>query len=324
MPNPSLNGVDEIVTTTLRNRTKKLADNMSANTALLAKLSAKENAMPFSGGRTILHELEYAENGTYKRYSGYETLNISPSDVFTGAEFEIKQAAVAVMISGLEGLQNAGPEQVIDLLSSRIKNAEKTMVNNLSGDLYSNGTADGGKQMGGMQLLVSDTGTGTVGGISANTWAFWQNYVFDFSANSLTPGSSTIQQAMNTAWLNTKRNRDKADLIVADDTYYNYYWSSLQAIQRITSADKAVAGFTSLEFMGAPVIADGGVDGSAPSAHMYFLNTDFIHYRPHAARNMEVIGGDRVSINQDAVVKLIGWAGNATIGNRRLQGVLVN
>ena len=44
---------------------------------------------------------------TYKRYSGYETLNISPSDVFTGAEFNYAQAAVAVSISGLEMLQNS-------------------------------------------------------------------------------------------------------------------------------------------------------------------------------------------------------------------------
>lgn len=316
--------IDEIVTTTLRKRTKKLADNMSVNTALLSRLNSRENAEPFSGGRTILHELEYAENGTYKRYTGYETLNISPSDVFTAAEYEIKQAAVAVMISGLESLQNAGEEQVIDLLSSRVKNAEKTMVNSLSDDLYSNGTADGGKQVGGLQLIVADTGTGIVGGINSSTWAFWQNYVFDFSANSLTPGSSTIQQAMNTAFLNLSRNRDKTDLIVADNTYYDYYWRSLQAIQRISSSDKAMAGFDSLKFMNADVVADGGLGGSAPSAHMYFLNTDYIHFRPHAARNMEVIGGDRVSVNQDAIVKLIGWAGNMTCGNRKLQGVLVS
>jgi predicted transcriptional regulator of viral defense system len=97
----------EIITTTLRNRSGKLADNVSANNALLSRLKEKGKIKPVSGGRVIVQELDYAENVTYTRYSGYETLNISPSDVFSAAEFSWKQAAVAVSISGLEQLQNS-------------------------------------------------------------------------------------------------------------------------------------------------------------------------------------------------------------------------
>jgi hypothetical protein len=55
---------------------------------------------------------------------------------------------------------------------------------------------------------------------------------------------------------------------------------------------------------------------------MYFLNTNYIHYRPHRDRNMVPLDPDRFSVNQDAMVKLIGWAGNMTLSNARLQGVL--
>src|SRR5262249_61816706 len=111
---------------------------------------------------------EYSENGSYKRYSGYDVLNIAPSDVFTVAQYPIAQAAVAVSISGLEMLQNSGKEKMIDLLESRIGNAERTMQNNLSGDCYSNGTADGGKQVGGLHLLLADIpNSGTVGGLDS-------------------------------------------------------------------------------------------------------------------------------------------------------------
>ena len=264
--------VTEIIATTLRNRSKKLADNVTDNTALLNRLKAKGKMRPVSGGRTILEEIEYAENGTYRRYSGYETLDISPSDVFTAAEFNLKQAAVAITISGLEQLQNAGEEQVIDLLEARIANAEKTMINNLSSDIYSDGTADGGRQVGGLQLLVADAGTGTVGGINSSTWTFWQNAIYDFSANSVTASATTIQNAMNTLYLSLCRGRDKPDLIVADNTYYGYYWSSLQSIQRITNEKMAAAGFDNLKFMSADVVCDGGQGGDAPSAHMYFLS----------------------------------------------------
>jgi len=133
--NPS-STLTEIVTTTLRNRTGKLADNVTKNTALLNRLRKRGKVKTVSGGRTIVQELEYAENGTYKRYSGYEALNIAPSDVFTGAEYNYAQSAVAVSISGLEMLQNSGESAIIDLLESRIGNAERTMINNTSVDIY--------------------------------------------------------------------------------------------------------------------------------------------------------------------------------------------
>ncbi len=321
MPSPNL---DEIVTTTLRNRTGQLADNVTKNNALLYKLQKRGNVKPVSGGRTIVQELEYAENSTFKRYSGYEVLNIVPSDVLTAAEFNYAQAAVAVSISGLEQLQNSGKEALIDLLESRIKNAEKTLVNNIALDCYSDGTADGGKQIGGLQLLVSKTPTtGTVGGINRATWTFWRNTA---SAPSGAPTASNIQNRMNTVALSLNRGTDGVDLIVADTVYYQTYLESLQAIQRITSEEMAGAGFTSLAYFGAgkkaDVVLDGGRGGGCPASTMYFLNTDYIHFRPHSKRNFVPLGDERMSVNQDAMVKLLGFAGNMTLSNASLQGVL--
>lgn len=321
MASPNLS---EIVTTTLRNRTGELADNVTKNNALLSRLKKKGKVKPVNGGRDIVQELEYAENSTYKRYSGYEVLNIQPSDVFTAAVFDYKQAAVAVSISGLEQLQNSGDEAIIDLLASRIKNANKTMMNNIALDCYSDGTADGGKQIGGLQLLVSKTPTtGTVGGIDRATWTFWRNQA---SAPSGAPTSANIQQRMNDLALSLVRGTDSADLIVADTAYYSTYLASLQAIQRIQDEELAGAGFTNLKYYGAgksaDVVLDGGVGGGCPTNTMYFLNTDYIHFRPHTDRNFVPIGGERWSVNQDAIVKLIGFAGNMTLSNGSLQGVL--
>jgi hypothetical protein len=317
--------ISEILTTTIEHRSKALADNVTKNNALLYRLNKKGKVKSVPGGVTIRQELEYAENGTYKRYSGYETLDISPSDVFTSAEFNWKQAAVAISISGLEQLQNSGPDVMIDLLTSRVENGERTMQNNIASDCYSDGTADGSKQIGGLQLLVpDDPTTGTVGGISRATWTFWRPVKFGGVADG--GGAVTaanIQSYMNRLWVQLVRGTDRPDLIVADNTYYRLYLDSLQAIQRITSDEMAQAGFTSLKYMNSDVVLDGGYGGGAPASHMYFLNTDYIFYRPHKDRNMVPIGGDRVSVNQDAVVKLIAWSGNMTLSNSRLQGVLI-
>jgi hypothetical protein len=321
MPSPNLS---EIVATTLEHRSGKIIDAVSKNNALLYRLKKRGKIKPVGGGRNIVQELEYAENQTYKRYSGYEILNISPSDVFTAAEFEWKQAAIAVSISGLEQLQNSGEERIIDLLEARIGNAERTFENNLAGDCYSDGTADGGKQIGGMQLLVADDPTtGTVGGINRATWTFWRNQKFAATADGGGAASvQNIQSYMNRLYLKLVRGAEHPDLIVADDNYYRLYWESLQAMQRITSAELGEAGFQTIKYMGADVVFDGGQGGFAPTNHMYFLNTNYIHFRPHRDRNMVPIGGERMSVNQDALVKLIGFAGNMTISNPAMQGVL--
>lgn len=315
--------LSEIVTTTLRNRSKKLADNITNNNAILRKLNSKGNVSTFSGGRTIVQELEYAQNSTYKRYSGYEVLDISPSDVFSAAEFNIKQAAVGISISGLEQLQNSGPEAVIDLLASRVKNGERTMNNGITTDMYSDGTASSSKQIGGLQLLVPvAAATGTVGGIDASSFSFWQNIAKTVAAFTTAAGTGNAVTTMQATWVQLVRGNDGPDLIIQDNNHFTTYYSALQAQQRFVSESKAEGGFTSLMFNNVPVILDGGVGTNCPTFTTYMLNTTYLYFRPHSDRNFVPIGDDRFSVNQDAMVKLIGWAGNMTVANRRLQGVI--
>lgn len=322
MASPNLG---EIVTTTLRSRSGQLQDAVTKNNALLNRLKKKGNIKPVSGGRTIVEEMDYAENATFMWYSGYDELNISPSDVLTAAEFNYAQAAVAVSMSGLEELQNSGSAQVIDLLDARITNANRTMANNMALGAYADGTGYGGRQIGGLQLLIADNPTtGTVGGINRATWAFFRNQKFGGVADGGGAVSvTTIIPYMNQLWLRCVRGADKPDLIVADNVYFELYWRALQAIQRITTDNQGQAGFQSLKFMTADVIFDGGIGGGCPANHMYYLNTDFVKFRPHSKRNMVPLDGERMSVNQDAMVKLIAFAGNMTLSNAMLQGVLI-
>jgi hypothetical protein len=318
---------DDIVTTTIKNRSRELADNVTNNNAILSELSRQGNIKTFSGGDQILQELEYAENAAFTRYSGYEVLNIQPTNTFTAAAFDIKQYAVAVSISGLEMLQNSSREQMIDLIDARVGNAERTMSNRIATDLFSNGTADSGKQIGGLQAAVPDTATsGTYGGIDRAVWDFWQSVSFDSTSDlGAAASAANIQTQMNTVFNALCRNNDKPNLILADTNYFAFYQASLQNIQRITSERLGNLGFVTLEYQGVPVVLCGGVQGSGdgcPDDHMYFLNTNYLHYRPHAARNMVPLDPDRFAVNQDAMIKLIAWAGNLTVSNSSLQGVL--
>lgn len=319
MTTPNLS---EIITTTLRNRSGELADNVSKGNALLMRLKAKGSWKPASG-RTIVQEMDYAENGTFMYYSGGEQLNIAASDVVSASEWDWKQAACAVTATGLEiDIQNVGKEQVIDLLEARIKNAQRTMRNNITNGMYSDGTGTGGKQLGGLQLIVADVPTsGTVGGINRANFSFWQNKAYDASTDGGTAAtSSNIQTYMNRLYLKTSRGTDHTDLILADSLYYALFWASLQAIQRVTDSKLAEAGFQSVKFAGADVVYEDNTGMTA--SHMYFLNTDYIFLRYATRRLFKPL--ERVqAINQDAIAQLITFAGNMTCSNCSLQGVLL-
>ena len=104
----SFPNVSDIIATTIESRTKKIADNVTKNNALLAKMSMGNSVKTVAGGTKIYQELSFAENGNSGWYSGYDLLPVAAQDVISAAEFEFKQAAVPVVISGLEQLQNSG------------------------------------------------------------------------------------------------------------------------------------------------------------------------------------------------------------------------
>ncbi len=312
---------DDVLTSTLESRTGDLSDNVSEHNALLNRLKEKNKIRPITGGSKILEELEYGA-GDAVWYSGYDTITYNPKQLFTAAEYQLKLCAVPIAVSGEELLKNMGEEQVANLFEKRVDNAVKTMKNQMARSIYSDGTGSNGKEIGGLGLLVADAPTtGTVGGIdrSATGNEFWRN---KSTTTALT--ADNIASEMNKMYLSLTRGTDKPDLIVTDDTMFSLYEQTLIPLQRYTDPKVADTGFASLKFKGCDVIFDGGQGGNCPANHMYFLNTDYLYLRPHKERDMKVIEGNRLAINQDALYKIIGWAGNLTMSNASLQGVLIN
>ena len=265
--------VTDIMATTIENRSKKVADNVTNNNAILKKLSMRGRQKSFSGGNVILQEFSFAENGNAGWYSGYDLLPVGAHDVIGAAEYNIRQAACPVVISGLEELQNSGKEQMIDLMESRLQVAESTMSNLIAESLYSDGTASSGKQLEGLEaaLPLANT-TGTYGGVNRATYTFWRHQIQD-AANT-----STMQADMNTLWASCTRGADRPDLIMMDNTSWLAYLASLQAQQRFTSPEVGNLGFPTIKFMDADVCLDGGIYGfsrsGAATGTAYFLNTE--------------------------------------------------
>lgn len=317
MASPNLSA---ILATTLANYSSTIADNVASNNAILWKLKARDKVRTFEGGHTIYEQVSYDGNTNAGWYSGFDVLPTAATDEITAAEYVMKQLAVPVVISGRDKLLNSGQAKLKDLMKSKIQVAESTMANLIAEGLYSDGTGYGGKQIVGLNAAIpADPTVGTYGGINRANWTFWRSQVYDPSS---TPTSATIQGYMNTLWASCCRGSDKPDLIMAGSTIWATFMASMQSQQRFTDAKMADAGFQNVMYMGAPVVLDGGIGGYAAADTMYFLNTKYLHYRPHEERNMVPLE-TRSPVNQDAEIQILAWAGNLTCSGARYQGRLI-
>jgi hypothetical protein len=312
----------ELVSTTYRNHSKQVADNVSRHNALFRRLTEKGRIRIEDGGLSIVQPLDYANNSTYQRYSGYDVLNVNAVDVLTAAEYPWRQIAVNVAASGLEMRTNAGPQRIINFVKAKITNAQRSLANGMSLDIYSDGTA--ANQINGLQALVADSGQGTVGGINAATWAFWQNKVQSAAApiqggGAIVPSATTIESLMLPLWIQLTRGNDMPDMIVMSDDYFSFFEQSQTSLKRYAPEDDGQGGMIRMKYKTADVFFDSS--GGIPGQHAYFLNTDYLELVAHRDANMTMMDELR-SVNQDAVVIPILWQGNLVCSARFLQGVL--
>lgn len=314
----------ELVTTTLREHPKKVADAVSKSNNLYRRLSKKGRIKVIDGGTEIVRPIDYAENGTVQNYSGYDVLSIQPSEVLSAANYAWKQKAVHVTASGLELRTNSGKNQLIDMAEAKVTNALRTFANSLSTDLYSDGTA--ANQINGLQALIADAGTGTIGGINSTTYPFWRNKVQSNASplqggGAVTLSAATIEAQWLALYLELTRGGDMPDLIVCSNDYFSFFEQSQTSLKRYATSDEADGGFVSLKYKGADVFPDGGTfGGGIPNAHAYFVNTDFVELCVHRDANMTRLD-EKMSVNQDAEVIPFVWMGNLVTSNRGLLGV---
>lgn len=316
---------NELVSTTHRAHKKELADNMSNHNAFFRRLRQKGRYRTESGGLSIVCPLEYAENSTYLRYSGYDKLNIAASDVISAAEYPWRYVSVNVAANGGEIRNNKGENQIIRLVKSKIKNAQKSMANGLAQDFYSDGTLS--NQINGLQAIVSDAGTGTVGTIDSSTFDFWQNTVQSAASplqggGAVTLSSTTFEHDfMLPLLLRLTRGSDVPDFWVLSEDYWIMWEKSQGSYKRYAGDDdEADAGFVRMKYKGSDVFHDSSVSG-IPDAHGYAVNTDYFELVAHEDADMELMPELR-SVDQDAVITPMLFQGNLICSNRSLQGVL--
>src|SRR3972149_4135789 len=235
---------DALLTTTLANYRKQLVDNIFDDYPFLSYINGKlGKAMRGSsikrtvdGGESIVEHLLYETNSTVKSYAGAESLDTTLQEGMTIARYNWKQYAVSVGITGLEKRNNQGEAAMINLLSSKAKQAEMSLRDRMSVDAFADGTGNGSKNLTGLAALVSSTIT--VGGISPTTYTWWVPTVTSSAGSFAATGVDKMRTMFNTITF----GNDKPDFIITTQRVYEFYEKALQPQERFASNTVADAG----------------------------------------------------------------------------------
>lgn len=297
-----------LLATTVANYRKTLTDNVFNARPLTYFLMDKGRIRMLNGGTNIVEPLIYGENTTVASYSGYDTISLTPQSGITAAEFDWKQYAASIAISGIEEAKNNGEQAMVNLLEAKIMQAEESMKEGFNSMFFGDGTGNSGKDWSGLGNLIESGNS--VGGINGATETWWNSY------EQNTAGALTLAQ-MATAYNTTSVGNDHPDMLLTTQTLFEKYESLLQPQLRYTDTKTADAGFQNLLFKAAPVAYD--VD--CPAGNMFFLNSKYLTLVGHSDKWFEVTPFVRPE-NLDARYSVIMCYGNLTIRNRKRQGKL--
>lgn len=306
---------DDLATTTFNNYRKSFSDNVTEEIILVKMLKKFGGIERKSGGIKIVEPLMYGLNNTFKSYSGYDLLDVTPQQGLTKAEYDWKNVAVSVTISDEELDQNKGEAKFLDLLKSKIKQAEMTHKMKFNEMLYGDGTGNAGKDFAGLASYVTGVDTGTIGGIDSANYAWWRNN-HDTIPNFATDGLGKMRTMFN----NCTVDGDAPNFILCDQTTYEQYEAMMPPLERIAFKEGGMSGdlgFEHLRFKGKPL----AWDSQAPAKTMRFLNLKYLKLIFDSNKEFTMTDWRR-PYNQMAKSCFIIARGNMVINNRKRQGYL--
>jgi hypothetical protein len=299
---------DALLSTTLANYRSTLTDNVFTARPLTFKLMEKGRIRMLNGGTKIIEPLIYGQNDTVGSYSGFDTIALTPQTGISAAEYEWKQYAASISISGIEEAKNNGEQEIINLLEAKIMQAEESLREGFNQMFFADGTGNSSKDWNGLGNLVE--ATGVAGGIDPATNTWWA------SKENNTPGALTLAQ-MSSIYNNVSVGNDHPDVLLTTQTLFEKYEGLLQPQLRYTDAKTADAGFQNLLFKAAPVM----YDVHCPTGVFFFLNSKYITLVGHSGKWFQQTEFIRPE-DLDARYALIMCYGNLTLRNRAKQGKL--
>jgi hypothetical protein len=321
MANPNF---DTLVATTLRNYRPQLADNITEQQIVWMQLKQRGFVEEREGGTSLVEPLLFGRNTTVGSYRGYDILDTSPQEGMSAAEFDWKQIAGTVTISGEEEFKNSGAKtQVLSLLKGKIRQLELSMMMEMNRQIQGDGTGNLGKDITGLAALVEDGAAwSTIGGIDSNANPYWRNQWIGGTATFASAGVNRMRTIYNSCC----RGTVKPTIILTSQYLFEEYEKTLVPNERFIDMSLGDAGFMNLMFKTTPIVFDDDMpfeDLGTDEHQMLFLNVDFLKFAVGKGRNF-VVSDFVKPDNQDAKVSSVIVYGNFTISNRARNGRLTD
>ena len=288
----------------------KAVDNVFNSNPLLFRF--KERGIKYDGGRDIVIPLVYDDVNAVQAYEGSEVLSTEINDNITAAVFNWRQYSAFFGVTGREELINNGKNGVVNLLKTKQKVTELSLLNQLGTDLQ--GSNSGGKSLDGLGLTLSTSST--YGGIAVADMSAWAAKSQSLTANTLTLFDIQKLQGQTTI------GADAPTIFVTRQSVYDKIWSILQPDQRFVDTTMGNAGFGGIKFNGKPIVVDSHVPGSdagGTNNELQALNEAYLGLAIHSDVNFKTIPIPQVK-DQDVKMVRILFAGNLWCSARRMHG----
>lgn len=307
--------LDNLYTTTLIEMKDTLIDQIFGGTPFWEWLTKKGRVGTQVGGRKIQYPLEYGKNTTVKAVTRGGTVDYADEEFLTDAMFDWRYIAGAIIRYGVDDQKNSGKAQIINLLTAKINNLKRSLIDFMEQKLF---TAQTGDNINGLVDLIADDPTiGVIGGIDRGIYAWWRNKT---KAASGAFGSYGIDDMRNLLYTCMDgRPSDKPDGILTDQTTYEAYEKeALDYAQQALGAGSVDLSFETLAFKGIPMF----YSPSAPAAKMYFLNSKYLKWVYDPQMHFTPTEWKPITNQVNDRVQHIIEAGNLCISRCKCMGVL--
>ena len=340
---------DALLSTTLMAYRPTLVDNIFKSNAFLAALKKYDGISYQDGGERVQVPLMYEQNDTFRSYSGYSQLVVKPQDGITSAFYPWTEIGGTITISRREERQNSGEAALLNLLESKVKQAEMSLKAAVNLQLIQ-GTVSSATFVPGNATLdllplgyflryapnTDPTTGGNVGGIAAATYSWWRPMMANFATTVATGHQfglavttyAGLKVGMYRLYNYCSRGADGSapNLILTNQETYETYENALDTQKQYMDESLATMGFTNIKMKGATMVWDELVPdlytGTAALTvgTAFFLNTQF--YKLYIDKQTDFVTTPFVEPeNQTAKTAKVLFMGQAAVSNPRKLGM---
>jgi len=315
--------LDQLYSTTWQLMRKEAVDNIFNATPLSYRLYNK-GIRKESGGRWIGVQLLYGKNTTVKTIGIGGAVDIVNDELITTGKADWKWVVANIVRYFGEDTQNAGKEQIMNLLQAKLKVAELSLVDKFEEMLVADGSGNGGLDWCGLAKYITVAGTGDSLGIDATTNTWWNNKTTDMAQGGSTTHLGTMNLIRNT-YNDCSVGNDHPTILMSTQEMYEWYELQLQNILRVAPVDRKMAdlGFEALQYKGAdwtysPSLVAGSFDTSDHG--LFFLNERYLDLVIHTAADFHMTEWKPIPNQLDRVAQIV-VQGELVCSNRRMQGI---